>query len=245
MLDSPARRWTRAQSRPVEAALRYAQLGWACCPGAHPSRGGSRACSCDRIGCPVPGSHPLSLAWQVQASVDPSVVRRWWEETPRAGIILPTGRVFDVFEVPAAAGSLAMARIERYGLPAGPVAALGGDRRLFFVATRGAPDDEDEWWSSDLDVYSSPAGTRHIDDVTEPVAGAPGLRWHCRDSYVVAPPSPLPGGRAATWLRPPDARAVRDTRGARGARGALKLPDPLALLEVLADACEETAGRGA
>jgi hypothetical protein len=236
MLDSPARRRHRARARLVEAALRYAALGWACCRGAHPVRGGSRACSCDRIGCPVPGSHPLSLAWQVQASDDASVLRRWWEERPLAGIILPTGRVFDVFEVPAAAGDLAMTRIERHGLPAGPVAALGNDRRLFFVATRGAPDDEDEWWSSDLDVHSSPAGTRHIHDVTEPVAGAPGLRWHCRDSYVVAPPSLLPGGGEAAWLRPPLARAVRD------ARGAVALPDPLALLEVLADACEETAG---
>ena len=51
----------------------------------------------------------------------------------------------------------------------------------------------------------------------------PGLRWHCRASYVVAPPSRLPGAGAARWLREP---------------GSHPLPDGVALLEVLADACE-------
>lgn len=227
MLEVPARRRHRARGRQVAAVLEYAALGWACCPGAHPLRGGSRACSCDRMGCPAPGAHPLSLAWQIQATDDTAALRRWWADVPQAGVIVPTGRVFDVFEVPAAAGEVALARIARGDLPVGPVAEAG-DRALFFVATRGAPEDEDEWWSSDLDVRSSPAGTRHIDGASEAVAGAPGLRWHCRDSYVVAPPSLLPTGREVTWLRAPDAE--------------VPLPDPLVLLEVLADACEETGG---
>ncbi len=139
------------------------------------------------------------------------MIARWWEKRPQANIILPTGRVFDVFDVPAAAGAIALDRIERDELPVGPVASFGGERYLFFVATRGAPVDEDEWWSC------------HLDTLPEDVAETPGMRWHCRDSYVVAPPSVLPYGREVAWVRPPE----RDS-----------LPDPLRLLEVLADACE-------
>jgi hypothetical protein len=50
-----------------------------------------------------------------------------------------------------------------------------------------------------------------------------GLRWHCRDSYVLAPPSRHGDGLVARWLRPPDGRP---------------LPDAVRLLEFLADASE-------
>ncbi len=53
-----------------------------------------------------------------------------------------------------------------------------------------------------------------------------GLRWHCRDSYVIAPPSRA-GGTAARWLREP-------------ANGH-QLQDGLLLLEILADVCEEAS----
>ncbi|GAA2867843.1 hypothetical protein GCM10010517_27510 [Streptosporangium fragile] len=79
------------------------------------------------------------------------------------------------------------------------------------MATRNTAEDEDEWWSCALDF-----GPSTIEEM-------PGLRWHCRDSYVLAPPSTLPGGASATWLRPPDGRP---------------LPDPLRVLDRLADACE-------
>jgi hypothetical protein len=49
------------------------------------------------------------------------------------------------------------------------------------------------------------------------------LRWHCRDSYVLAPPSRYGSGQDVRWVRPP----ARD------------LPDALRLLEYLVDACEE------
>jgi hypothetical protein len=106
---------------------------------------------------------------------------------------------------------VALARMERSGLRPGPVAISAGDRAHFFVRTRGAPDDESEWWSC------------HLDCEPEEVADVTGLRWHCRDSYVIAPPSRSAGGAAARWLRDP----------------GLELPDGVPLLEVLADACEE------
>ncbi|MBO2451475.1 bifunctional DNA primase/polymerase [Actinomadura barringtoniae] len=195
----------------LDAALAYAALGWPCFPGTHSPVGGDRACSCDRIGCPDPGAHPVSAAWAIQATTDPEILTGWWAKRPEANVILPTGRVFDVFDIPASAGNMALDRIARDGLPVGPVAAVGADRHLFFVATRGAPADEDEWWSC------------HLDCSPENVTETPGMRWHCRESYVAAPPSVLPYGRAVTWLRPPETGP---------------LPDPLRLLEVLADSCE-------
>lgn len=193
------------------AAREYAVRGWPCCPGAHATTDGTRACSCDRIGCPSPGAHPASHVWQLQATVNPARIGQWWASAPEANIILPTGRIFDVFDVPASAGRLALAQMERERVPVGPVAVMAEERYLFFVATRGAPEDEDEWWSC------------HLDTVPESVADTPGMRWHCRDSYVVAPPSALPLGREVTWVNPPSDAA---------------LPDPLRLLEILADVCE-------
>jgi Bifunctional DNA primase/polymerase, N-terminal len=248
MVDAVLRsRRRKARERLAVAATRYAAQGWPVCVGAEfrtrvpqqrqpgkresgqpgqrqPSQrqpgqrqsdqaGSGRACSCDRVGCPAPGAHPLSPAWKREASCDPAVVAQWWSERPAATILLVTGRTFDVLDVPAAAGASALRRFELADLAPGPVAVSAGDRVLFFVATRSTGD-EDEWWSCRLDCEP---------DVVPDVAG---LRWHCRDSYVVAPPSRLVNGTSARWVAEP---------------GTDALPDALRLLEVLADACEETA----
>ena len=202
-----------------QAAINYAALGWPVCVGAHLAADGlktGRACSCDRVGCPAPGAHPVSPAWQMQATVDTPTIREWWAARPEASVILVTGRVFDVLDVPAKVGAAAVASIEAAGIEAGPVGEAGG-RALFFVTTRGAPADEDEWWSCRLDCEP------------ENVTSRGSLRWHCRDSYVLAPPSSGgPGmdgsGGVARWIRDPADHP---------------LPDPLRLLEFLVDACEE------
>ena len=222
MVDVVRRRGGRARGRAAEyaaplgaVAAQYASMGWPVCAGAHPYRGTrasmepGRACSCDRVGCPAPGAHPISPAWQMQATVDLKVIESWWETRPEANVILVTGRVFDVLDVPAAAGSAALARMEAVGIAVGPVSGLGQDRMLFYVVTRGSPADEDEWWTSGLDC--------------EPESFTPGLRWHCRDSYVLAPPSVYAAGLSARWLRSPREHP---------------LPDALRLLEYLVDACE-------
>src|SRR5215472_5318586 len=127
------------------AALGYAALGWPVCLGAEPSRGidgtieMGRACSCDRVGCPAPGAHPVSPTWQMQATTDKSTVGYWWETRPEANVILVTGRVFDILDVPAVAGATALARMAAAGVATGPVAVAGTERMYFYVATRGAP----------------------------------------------------------------------------------------------------------
>jgi Bifunctional DNA primase/polymerase, N-terminal len=90
--------------------------------------------------------------------------------------------------------------------------AISGNRAHFYVLTRGAPDDEDEWWSC------------HLDSEPEILADVAGLRWHTRDSYVLAPPSRSGTSPPARWVRDP---------------AASPLPDGVRLLEVLADVCEE------
>jgi hypothetical protein len=222
MVDVVRRRGAKARARAADreqplgaVAAQYASMGWPVCIGAHRYRGTrasmepGRACSCDRLGCPAPGAHPVSPAWQMQATVDLSVIESWWEARPEANVILVTGRVFDVLDVPAAAGALALERMEAAGAAVGPVALPGQDRMLFFVLTRGSPADEDEWWSCGLDC--------------EPESVVAGLRWHCRDSYVLAPPSRYAAGLAARWLRSPQEHP---------------LPDPVRPLEYLVDACE-------
>jgi hypothetical protein len=222
MVDVVRRRGPKARGRAAQrqqplgaVAAGYASMGWPVCLGAHTYRGTraamerGRACSCDRVGCPAPGAHPISPAWQMQATVDLNVIQSWWETRPEANVILVTGRVFDVLEVPAAAGTVALAELTAAGVAAGPVAVLGQERMLFFVVTRGSPADEDEWWSCGLD--------------SEQESIVAGLHWHCRDSYVLAPPSRLADGQEARWLRSPH---------------EYPLPDALRLLEYLVDACE-------
>ena len=222
MVDVGRRRGPRVRGRAAErqqpsgaVAAGYASMGWPVCLGAHTYRGTrasmerGRACSCDRVGCPAPGAHPVSPAWQMQATVDLNVIQTWWETRPEANVILVTGRVFDVLDVPAAAGAAALGQLEAAGVAVGPAAVLGQERMLFFVMTRGSPADEDEWWSCGLD--------------SEPESVVTGLRWHCRDSYVLAPPSRLADGQEARWLRSPH---------------EYPLPDALRLLEYLVDACE-------
>src|SRR6516162_2819735 len=127
MVEVALRRGRRTEAGRLAAAVEYAEMGWPVCPGAVPRDDGSRllrsslllrsvardagrACSCDRIGCPAPGAHPVSAAWQIEASSDPDEVAKWWRERPEANIILVTGRVFDVLDVPARVGLLALER---------------------------------------------------------------------------------------------------------------------------------------
>ena len=219
MVDTVLRvRRRRAASKTAEAALRYAALGWPVCLGECSPAAGKRgqdphrACSCDRIGCPAPGAHPVSPAWQNVATSDPDLVANWWLATPTASVILVTGRVFDVLDAPGAIGLTALTRMERSGLRPGPVAISADERVHFYVRSRGAPADENEWWSC------------HLDCEPEEIADMTGLRWHCRNSYVVAPPSITGTGAPCRWLREPRTH---------------ELLDGLRLLEFLSDACEE------
>jgi hypothetical protein len=108
-------------------ALRYAGHGWAVTPGACLT--GSRF-SCGRPGCPIMTCHPAMESWAETASTDTRTVQRWWRHRPYS-VLLATGRLFDVLEVPASLGS-------RAGAEAGPVAVTAAGRWMFLVRP-GAP----------------------------------------------------------------------------------------------------------
>ncbi|GAA3066197.1 hypothetical protein GCM10020000_57800 [Streptomyces olivoverticillatus] len=81
-------------------------------PAAHPSGYG---CSCERIGCPTPGRHPVSFAWQTLASTDADKVTKWLRGQPEANFVTATGIAHDVLDVPAEAGSAGARPADRRG----------------------------------------------------------------------------------------------------------------------------------
>src|SRR6202041_2314411 len=121
----------------------------------------------------APGGHPVSPTWQMQATVDNAVVGQWWETRPAGNGRRDTGRAFGGLDVAGVGGAKARAKVAAAGVETRRVAVQGTERMLFFVATRGAPDDEDEWWSCGLDA--SP----------DPTMQTEAVRWHTRDSYVL------------------------------------------------------------
>ncbi|WNI15277.1 bifunctional DNA primase/polymerase [Actinacidiphila sp. ITFR-21] len=215
----PARESRGSRARDARQALATAHrdelitaaaaAGLPVAPAAYPDGYG---CSCDRIGCPIPGLHPVSLAWQTQASTEPERVGQWLRTQPLANFITATGINHDVLDVPDEAGRLALERLTADAATLGPVASQGDDRLLFFTATRIAVD-EDEWWPCELDCHPETADEH------------PGIRWHCRGSYVLLPPARLPSGGVLSWL---------DGHGPD-----LPLPDPLPVLDILSDACAQ------
>ncbi|MFI8945619.1 bifunctional DNA primase/polymerase [Streptomyces sp. NPDC053750] len=222
-LQGKLSQWLRGR-RPKEAAgdggredllLAAAGAGLPLAPAAHPA--GYR-CSCERVGCPTPARHPVSFAWQTQSTTDRAQIERWARHQPEANFITATGMVHDVLDVPLEAGREALARLLDAGVEVGPVAESDDGRMLLFTLTRGTPADEDEWWPCELDCHP------------ETMDEHPGLRWHCRGSYVLVPPARLPGeDRTVHWVRGPEH----------------PLPDPLTLLETLTDACARHAGEDA
>ncbi|MFE0776264.1 bifunctional DNA primase/polymerase [Streptomyces sp. NPDC058861] len=205
-MRSGARR--RGRATECTAVAEYTGLwGWDVVPGA---RAVSGRCSCGDPVCATPGAHPLSFAEPVPAGAGLDDAVKAWSEYPGAALLLPVGRAFDVIEVAEAAGRRALVRLERMGLPLGPVCATPTGRARFFVAPGAA---------AELPRLLYRMGW---DDA--------GLDLHCLGpgSYVTAPPSDLGGLGPVRWLRPP----TLDTAGAP--------PQARLLLGTLAYICHRT-----
>ncbi len=167
---------------------------------------------------PRPGTR-CPFAWQTQSTTDRAQIERWARHQPEANFITATGMVHDVLDVPLEAGREALERLLGSGVEVGPVAESDDGRMLFFTLTRGTPEDEDEWWPCELDCHP------------ETMDEHPGLRWHCRGSYVPGTARPAarrrrPAGalgarHRASAARPaePAGGAHRRLRPARGHRG--------------------------
>ena len=130
---------TRRRGRTPEctAVAEFTGLwGWDVAPGAQAA---ADRCSCGESACPLPGAHPLGFAPEVPAGATLDEAAKAWSLTPGAAVLLPVGRSFDVLDVAEPAGHRALVRMERMGLPLGPVSATPDGRAQFFVAPGPAP----------------------------------------------------------------------------------------------------------
>ncbi|NJQ02309.1 bifunctional DNA primase/polymerase [Streptomyces zingiberis] len=166
--------------------------GWDVLPGAHlrpvtgHPGGPARRCSCAAPDCPSPGAHPLDGAPVVPAGATPCEAAAVWAAFPGAAVLLPVGRSFDVIEVGEAAARHALTRMERMGLPLGPVMVTPGGRAHFLVAPgacAGLPEllYRTGWDGARLDLRCLGPG-----------------------SHITAPPSDLAGLGPVRWLRRPE-----------------------------------------
>jgi hypothetical protein len=173
----------------LDIAVRYAEeRHWDVFPGTWLEAGpGVERCSCGAPGCPTPGAHPARADWATQATGSAVVARRLWSKQPRASILLPTGRTFDALDVPETAGCLALARMERMGVPLGPIASTPNRRMLFFVA---------------------PGAAAKVPELVRKMGWPPsvlGLVARGEGGYVAAPPTRFGSHGSVQWARQPTA----------------------------------------
>ncbi|MFB9463038.1 bifunctional DNA primase/polymerase [Streptomyces cinereospinus] len=191
----------RGRSSECTAVAEYTGLwGWDVVPGARAAGG---VCSCGRAGCRAPGAHPLDFAPKVPAGATLDEVTTSWAEFPGAAVMLPVGRTFDVIEVAEPAGRCALVRLERMGLPLGPVTATPDGRAHFLVAPGSAA-------GLPALLYRMGWDDPRLD-----------LRGLGPGSYITAPPSDRAGLGPVRWLRPPDLDAARRPPAARLLLGTL------------------------
>ncbi|MEU6659823.1 bifunctional DNA primase/polymerase [Streptomyces sp. NPDC046821] len=174
--------------------------GWAVVPGARASAG---ACSCGRANCSAPGAHPLDKAPTVPAGATLDEVTISWRQFPGAAVMLPVGAAFDILDVPEAAGRRALVRMERMGLPVGPVTVTPEGRAHFFVAPGSAAELGSllyrmGWDDASLDLHALGPG-----------------------SFITAPPSDRGGLGPVQWLRSPALDAASEPPQARLVLGTL------------------------
>jgi hypothetical protein len=161
------------------AALGYAEQGWAVLPLHAPERGG---CSCGHP-CGSVGKHPRLAHGVKDASHDPTLIRAWWQQWPRANVGIATGAasglvVLDVD--PRHAGEDTLATLQRHYQPLLPTltaATGGGGWHLFF---------------------QQPA--KSLIRNTTALLGLPGVDVRGEGGYVVAAPSLHASGASYRWV---------------------------------------------
>jgi hypothetical protein len=154
------------------AALRLAARGWPVTPGACLR---ANRFDCGRPGCPTTACHPALEGWEQAASHDPVRVAGWWQYAPHS-LLLPTGLVFDVLEVSAPLGALAVAAPRWSGPRRGPVATSPTGRWMFL--------------------------TRPGQPLLPELAGRLDVVRHARGSWVPAPPTRLVEGPVRWTVAP-------------------------------------------
>ena len=162
----------------LDAALACAARGWRVFP-LHEIRPQGTQCSCGKRDCGSPGKHPRTARGCLDASADPVVIRRWWNQNPTAGVGLATGNGLAVVDVdPRHNGDDTLRDLER-ALGALPVTVEvltgGGGRHLYLSTPPGVP----------VRCSAGQLGE--------------GLDLRGEGGYVVAPPTIHVSGRRYAW----------------------------------------------
>jgi len=171
-----------AETGTLEAAWRYAALGWRVFP-LHPV-GADGACGCPLGGeCERAGKHPALLGWPTEASTDAEVIREWWSGAGvRQGIGIATGEEsgLTVLDVDGELGVESLGKLAAgVGMPVTPcVQSRAGRYHYYFAYEKGV--------KSQANKLGEKLDTR----------GDGG--------YVVAPPSRHATGGLYTWLQAPE-----------------------------------------
>ncbi|MFJ2868512.1 bifunctional DNA primase/polymerase [Kitasatospora sp. NPDC087314] len=199
-----ARRRTKVTAS--QAAAEYTgRWGWTVATGGPAgSATAPTRCPCGTARCAAPGLHPV-----------PGGERRARAADAEGSVLFPTGRAFDVLDVPEQAGLQALVRLERMGTQVGPVLAAPTGRLQFLVAAGAA---------------------RRLPDLLYRMGwddAALDLACHGEGSYVAAPPTVLGALGPVRWLR----RPTRDNAGCP--------PEARLLLGTLAYACHRGRERTA
>lgn len=198
-----ARRRTKVTAS--QAAAEYTgRWGWAVALTGRAADHTPAACHCGSARCAAPGLHPVPGCETGARTADAD-----------GSVLFPTGRAFDVLDVPEQAGLQALVRLERMGTQVGPVLSAPTGRLQFLVA---------------------PGTARRLPDLLYRMGwddAALDLACHGEGSYVAAPPTVLPGLGPVRWLR----RPTRDNAGCP--------PEARLLLGTLAYACHRGRERTA
>ncbi len=126
----------------LEAALRYAMLGWYVFPVQTPRHDGS--CTCGNSGCSNIGKHPRTPHGFNDATIDPEQIRKWWTTRPEANIGVRTGPKSGLFALDVDLHSGGYESLDdlitSYGdLPDTLIAETGGGGKHYFFRHPDVP----------------------------------------------------------------------------------------------------------
>lgn len=139
---------------------------------------------------------PLTRHGLYDASLNPELIRRWWEREPSANIGLPTGWVFDVVDIDGYAGQLTRAAYWCDGRQdcesASCTHGIFGQLDAKAIGKVSTPRD------GGMHIYVPPSGSGN----SAALARLTGIDFRGKGGYVIAPPSHTPHGRYM-WLGEP------------------------------------------
>jgi hypothetical protein len=123
----------------LDAALRYAEMGWRVIPLHHVEHG---QCSCNRHKCTSPGKHPRTRHGLKDGTTDKSKIRGWWKQWTNANIGIVTGEISGFFALdidPDKGGSDSLVELTNsYGqLPDTLSQTTGGNGKHYLFAQIG------------------------------------------------------------------------------------------------------------